>query len=76
MRLNDCYNFHDFRRLAQRRLPRPNFDYIDGGPDDELTLRRNSESFARCDLVPNALPGVSEVDLSTTVMGQKIDLPV
>ena len=76
MRLNDCHNFHDFRRLARRRLPRPIFDYIDGGADDELTLRRNSESFARCDLVPNVLRGVSEVDLSTTVMGQKIDLPV
>ncbi len=76
MRLNNCHNFHDFRHLAQRRLPRPIFDYIDGGADDELTLRRNSESFARCDLVPNVLRGVSEVDLSTTVMGQKIDLPV
>ncbi|SEU10791.1 alpha-hydroxy-acid oxidizing protein [Paracoccus homiensis] len=66
MRLNDC---HDFRRLARRRLRRTIFDYIDGGADEELTLRRKSESFSRCDLVPNVLRCVSEVDLSTTVMG-------
>ena len=76
MRLNDCYNFHDFRRLAKRRLPGPIFDYIDGGADDELTLRRNSESFERIDLVPNVLRGVEAIDLSVTVMGQKLALPV
>lgn len=76
MRLSQCHNFHDFRRLAKQRLPAPIFNYIDGGADDEVTLRRNSESFARCDLVPNILRGVEEVDLSTTIMGQKIDLPV
>ena len=76
MRLTDCHNFHDFRRLAQRRLPGPIFNYIDGGADDETTLRRNTQSFEDCDLVPNILRGVSEVDLSVTVMGQRIDLPV
>ena len=76
MRLNDCHNFHDFRRLAQHRLPGPIFNYIDGGADDEVTMRRNSAAFETCDLVPSVLRGVSEVDLSTTVMGQKIDLPV
>ena len=76
MRLSDCHNFHDFRRLAMRRLPRPLFDYIDGGADDESTYRRNAESFEQCDLVPNVLRGVRDVDLSVTVMGQKLDLPV
>ena len=76
MRLNDCHNFHDFRRLAQQRLPGPIFNYIDGGADDEVTMRRNSAAFETCDLVPSVLRGVSDVDLSTTVMGQKIDLPV
>ncbi len=76
MRLTDCHNFHDFRRLAQRRLPGPIFNYIDGGADDEVTYRRNSESFERCDLVPNVLRGVGAVDLSVTVMGQKLALPV
>ena len=76
MRLTDCHNFHDFRRLAQRRLPGPIFNYIDGGADDEVTLRRNSEAFNTVDLVPSVLRGVTDVDLSVQVMGQKLDLPV
>jgi L-lactate dehydrogenase (cytochrome) len=75
MRLRSCHNFHDFRELARRRLPRPIFDYIDGGADDEVTLRRNSESFDRCDLVPNVLRGVGAIDTSVTVMGQKLAVP-
>lgn len=76
MDLRDCFNFHDFRRLAQRRLPRPIFDYIDGAADDETTYRRNTEAFESCDLVPRVLRGVESVDLSTTVMGHKLALPV
>lgn len=76
MRLTDCHNFHDFRRLAQRRLPGPIFNYIDGGADDEMTLRRNTAAFETVDLIPNVLRGVSDVDLSVTVMGQKLALPV
>lgn len=75
MRLSQCHNFHDFRTLAKRRLPGPIFDYIDGGADDETSLRRNSTSFERCDLVPNVLRGVANVDLSVTVMGQKLAMP-
>ncbi|QND51236.1 alpha-hydroxy-acid oxidizing protein [Phyllobacterium sp. 628] len=75
MRLSDCYNFHDFRALAKRRLPGPIFDYIDGGADDEATLRRNSASFEDCDLLPGVLRGVETVDLSVTVMGQRLALP-
>jgi L-lactate dehydrogenase (cytochrome) len=76
MRLSGCHNFHDFRRLARRRLPGPIFDYIDGAADDEITHRRNTASFERCDLVPNVLRGVEAVDLSVTTMGQKLALPV
>jgi L-lactate dehydrogenase (cytochrome) len=76
MRLRECHNFHDFRRLARRRLPRPIFDYIDGAADDEVTHRRNTAGFERCDLVPNVLRGVETVDLSVTVLGQKLALPV
>src|SRR3954468_6990759 len=75
MRLSQCHNFHDFRRLARRRLPGPIFDYIDGGADDESSLRRNTGSFERCDLVPNVLRGVEIIDLSVTVMGQKLATP-
>ncbi len=76
MRLRDCHNFHDFRELARRRLPGPIFNYIDGAADDEITCRRNAASFERCDLVPNVLRGVADIDLSTTVMGQKLAMPV
>ncbi len=76
MRLQDCHNFHDFRRLAEQRLPRPIFDYIDGAADDEATHRRNTASFERCDLVPNVLRGVETVDLAVTVMGQRLAMPV
>lgn len=75
MRLGDCHNFHDFRELAKRRLPAPIFDYIDGAADDEMTYRRNTASFDRCDLVPDVLRGVETVDLSVTVMGQKLAVP-
>ncbi|WP_323797073.1 alpha-hydroxy acid oxidase [Nisaea sp.] len=76
MRLSDCHNFHDFRALARRRLPGPIFNYIDGAADDEVTYRRNTESFERCDLVPNILRGVEDVDMSVTVMGQKLAMPI
>jgi L-lactate dehydrogenase (cytochrome) len=76
MRLSHCHNFHDFRKLAKRRLPSPIFNYIDGGADDEVTLRRNTASFERCDLVPNVLRGVENVDISVTVMGQKLAMPI
>src|SRR6266404_7646698 len=76
MRLRDCHNFHDFRRLAQRRLPGPIFDYIDGAADDEVTYRRNTASFERCDLLPNVLRGVETIDMSVTVMGQKLAMPI
>lgn len=75
MRLAQCHNFHDFRRLARHRLPSPIFNYIDGAADDETTHRRNSASFEHCDLLPNVLRGVQQVDLSVTVMGQKLALP-
>jgi len=76
MNLKDCHNFDDYRKLAKKKLPSTIFHYIDGGADDEVTLKRNTESFNSCDLVPNVLSDVSSVDLSTTVLGQKIDFPL
>ncbi len=75
MRLTDCHNFHDFRRLAQRRLPSPIFNYIDGAADDETTYRRNTAAFDDVDLLPRVLRGTADVDTSVTVMGQKLALP-
>ena len=76
MNLKDCYNFQDFRKLAKKKLPSPIFHYIDGGSDDEITLIRNTKSFDDCDLVPNVLTSVGNPDLSTTIFGKKINLPI
>ena len=75
MRLKSCRNFHDYRALAKSRLPGPIFNYIDGAADDEITHRHNTQAYENVDLIPNVLRGVSEIDLSVTVMGQKLDVP-
>ena len=74
--IENCHNVNDFRELAKRRLPGPIFHYIDGAADDEITYKRNTSAFDTCDLVPSVLSGVDKVDMSTTVMGQKIDMPL
>jgi len=76
MRLQHCHNFQDFRKLAKQRLPSPIFNYIDGAADDETTYRQNTASFERCDLVPNVLRGIETVDMSVTVLGQKLAMPI
>ena len=76
MNLKQCYNTEQFRRLAKQRLPGPIFHYIDGAADDEVTYRRNTAAYEDCDLVPNVLAGVETVDMSTTVMGMKLALPL
>ena len=52
MRLKDCHNFSDFRKLAKKKLPSPIFHYIDGAADDEITYARNTSAFDDVDLVP------------------------
>lgn len=76
MRLTDCHNVADFRALAKSRLPWPIFDYIDGAADDEHTKDRNTSAFDDCDLVPNVLAGVSDVDMGVTVMGKRTSMPL
>ena len=74
--IDNCHNVEDFRKLAKKRLPSPIFHYIDGAADDEITYKRNTEAYEECDLIPNVLSGVDKVDMSTTVMGQKLDMPL
>ncbi|PCJ22377.1 MAG: alpha-hydroxy-acid oxidizing enzyme [SAR86 cluster bacterium] len=76
MRIKDCNNTADFRKLAKKRLPAPLFHYIDGGSDDEVTMRRNTEAFNDVRLIPNVLADLSSMDLSVNVLGQDIDWPV
>ena len=76
MGIKHCNNTNDFRVLAKKKVPSPIFHYIDGGADDEITLKQNTESFEKCDLIPNVLKGVEDIDMSVTVMGKKIELPL
>ncbi len=75
-RLQSCNNVEDMRRLAMQRLPGPIFHYIDGAADDEVTYRRNTAAFEECDLIPNVLVGVENIDMSVTVMGRKLAMPI
>ena len=74
--LKNCSNFSDLRDLAKRRLPSPIFHYIDGAAEDEVTYRRNTLAFEDCDLVPNVLAGVEDIDMSVNVMGFRLGLPI
>jgi L-lactate dehydrogenase (cytochrome) len=76
MGINRCFNVMDFRRIAKRRLPAPVFHYIDGGADDEWTMRRNTEAFNDYELLPAHLADVSSIDTATTLFGKSIDWPV
>ena len=75
-KIASCHNSKDFSALAKQRLPYPIFHYIDGGSDDEATLIQNTEAFEKCDLVPNVLRGVEDIDISVSVMGSRINLPL
>jgi L-lactate dehydrogenase (cytochrome) len=74
-RFAHCLNIADLRAAARRRAHRMVFDYIDGGADDERTLRRNSDAFSEYDLLFRVLVGVDGVDTSTTVLGERLALP-
>lgn len=67
---------HDFREAARRRLPRFLFDYADGGAYAEETLRRNVSDLAGIALRQRVLKNVADIDLSTTLLGQKLAMPV
>ncbi len=66
----------DYRRLAEKRLPRFLFDYIDGGANDELTLRRNVEDFQSIRVRQHVMRDVSDIDTSTTLLGEAVAMPV
>jgi len=72
-RVERAYNIAEPRRLAKKRLPAPMFDYIDGGADDEWTLQRNTNAFDAWEFRPRCLVDVAEIDMSTTVFGEKYE---
>ncbi len=76
MRLSNCHNLSDLRELAFKRLPAPLFHYLEGGADDEWTLRRNTSAFDDYELLPTQLRDVAQVDATTALLGLKLDWPV
>lgn len=74
-RMARCLDITDLCAAARRRAHRMVFDYIDGGADDERSLRRNSDAFAEYELLYRVLADVEEIDTSTTVLGHKVSYP-
>jgi len=75
-RLERCRNVADLRRLASRRLPWPMWEFLEGGSDDEWSLRNNRAAFERRALLPRVGVDVSGVDLATTALGCRLAWPV
>ncbi len=72
----EAVNIDDLRRLALRRLPNGVFNYIDGGAEDEVTMRANREAFRRWNFAPRVLRDMSRVDTSTTLLGRRLPFPL
>ena len=68
-------NIYDLRRLAQRRIPRSVFDYLDGGAEDERTLRENTRAFEELIFRPRTAIAKPECDLRVRVLGQELSFP-
>ena len=69
-------NVEELRRIARRRLPHFAFEYVEGGAEDEVTLRRNRELFERIAWLPRTLTGVGTPELSTEILGETCHLPL
>lgn len=74
--LDDMVNVFDFDGAARQRLSKDAYDFVSGGADDEWTLRRNRQGFEKITFRPNALVDVSRLDLSTTLLGTPVDMPI
>jgi len=70
-----CYDVDDLARLARRRLPAAAAGYLDGGGEDEWTLRRNRRAFDAVEFMPRLMHDVSTIDTATTLLGSPVPLP-
>ena len=74
--LRKAANVEDLRKLAKRRLPIGVFDYIDGGAEDEITLRKNVEAYRKVSFKPRVLRDMANIDTSTSLFGRKLAFPL
>ena len=75
-RLESAFTIADLRAIARRRCPRAVFDYVDGAAEQEISLRRAREAYARIEFVPRILRDVGSVDTATTILGATAALPL
>jgi L-lactate dehydrogenase (cytochrome) len=75
-RLAAAANVDDLRRIAQRRLPAGVFDYVDGGAEDELSMRANRDAYGGYEFSPRVLRDVSTVDTRSTLLGSAVPIPL
>src|ERR1700746_2354710 len=74
--LERARNIADLRELARRRVPGLAFEYVEGGAEDEVTLRRNRAAFEQLRLVPQTLVDTSRRQLRTTILGAPAEAPL
>jgi L-lactate dehydrogenase (cytochrome) len=74
-RLKEAHTIYDLRDIAKRRTPTAPFDYTDGSADQEISLARARQAFEDIEFQPRVLRDVSEVDLSSIVLGKKVAMP-
>jgi len=75
-RLDKVFKVDDLREIARKKLPAPLFNYIDGGADDESNVLGNIHAFDSASLIPEYLIDVAKIDLSTSVLGREISMPL
>jgi L-lactate dehydrogenase (cytochrome) len=75
-RLRNAHTIDDLRRIARRRVPRAVFDFVDGAAEEEVSLRRSREAFARVEFQPRVLRDVARVRTGTTILGRPAAFPV
>lgn len=75
-KLANCFTVDDLRDLAQKRVPRAVFDYVDGGALDELSLQRAKDTFKRVEFQPHVLRNVSKIDFSQKILGKTAAMPI
>jgi L-lactate dehydrogenase (cytochrome) len=75
-RLGACFDVADLRRAAKRRIPRPVFDYVDGGADEEIGIAANVAAFRSWRFLPRVLAGVAAADTSAAVLGATLPVPL
>jgi isopentenyl diphosphate isomerase/L-lactate dehydrogenase-like FMN-dependent dehydrogenase len=74
--LDNCYNIHDLRDAARKRLPKGVFDFFDRGTEDEVALANNRTAFEKLKLKHRALVDVSKRSMATTLFGKPVSMPM